>query len=137
MCHQQLKDKDRRLNIELTLILILWVNLRLGGYSIWSASIIAPYIKEDNYSGHEHLTALTQPKKYSEDIFKMKFGRTRRRLQKYSDACSTRLQRAQGLVRPEYTGLYTWHTFPRIRVGTWPMPYICVTARSLVELLLQ
>jgi hypothetical protein len=23
MCHQQLKDKDRRLNIELTLILIL------------------------------------------------------------------------------------------------------------------
>jgi hypothetical protein len=28
-------------------------------------------------------------------------------------------------VRPGYTGLYTWHIFPRIRVGTWPTPYIC------------
>jgi hypothetical protein len=27
--------------------------------------------------------------------------------------------------------------FSRISVGTWPMLYICVTTRSLVELLLQ
>jgi hypothetical protein len=33
------------------------------GYSIWSASFIAPHIKED-YSGHEHLIALRQLKKY-------------------------------------------------------------------------
>jgi hypothetical protein len=79
----------------------------------------------DNYSGHEHLIASTQPRKYSEDTFKMKFGRTRRRLQKYSDACSTRLRRARGLVRPRYTGLYMWHTSSRIRDGTWPTPYIC------------
>jgi hypothetical protein len=71
-----LEDKDRRLKIELTLSLILRVNLRLKGYSIWSASLIAPHIKEDNYSCHEHLIASTQPRKYSEDIFKMKFERT-------------------------------------------------------------
>jgi hypothetical protein len=42
-----LEDKDRRLKTKLTLSLILRVNLRLGGYSIWSASSIAPHIKED------------------------------------------------------------------------------------------
>jgi hypothetical protein len=42
-----LEDKDRRLKIKLTLSLILRVNLTLGGYSIWSASLIAPHIKED------------------------------------------------------------------------------------------
>jgi hypothetical protein len=41
-----LEDKDRRLKIKLTLSLILQVNLRLGGYSIWSASLIAPHIKK-------------------------------------------------------------------------------------------
>jgi hypothetical protein len=132
-----LEDKYRRLKIELTLSLILRVNLRLEGYSIWSVSLIAPHIKEDNYLGYEYLTASMQSRKYLEDIFNMKFGRTRKRLQKYSDACSTLLRRARGLVKSGYTGLYTWHTFSRIRVGTWPMPYICVTTHSLVELLLQ
>jgi hypothetical protein len=41
-----LEDKDRRLKNKLTLSLILRVNLRLGGYSIWSASLIAPHIKK-------------------------------------------------------------------------------------------
>jgi hypothetical protein len=41
-----LEHKDRRLKIKLTLSLILRVNLRLGGYSIWSASLIAPHIKK-------------------------------------------------------------------------------------------
>jgi hypothetical protein len=27
-----------------------------------------------NYSGHEHLTVSMQPRKYSEDTFKMEFG---------------------------------------------------------------
>jgi hypothetical protein len=41
-----------------------------------------PHIKEDltNYSGYEHLIASMQLRKYSEDSFKMEFGRTRRRL---------------------------------------------------------
>jgi hypothetical protein len=37
---------ERRLKIKLTLSQILWVNLRLEGYSIWSASLIAPHIKK-------------------------------------------------------------------------------------------
>jgi hypothetical protein len=28
----------------------------------------------DNYSGHEHLAASIQPRKHSEDTFKMEFG---------------------------------------------------------------
>jgi hypothetical protein len=42
------EDKDRKIKIKLTLSLILRVNLRLGGYSIWSASLITPHIKEDS-----------------------------------------------------------------------------------------
>jgi hypothetical protein len=42
-----LEDKDRRFKTNLTLSLIFRFNLRLGGYSIWSASLIAPHIKKD------------------------------------------------------------------------------------------
>jgi hypothetical protein len=42
-----LEDKERRFKTNLTINLILRFNLRLGGYSIWSASLIAPRIKED------------------------------------------------------------------------------------------
>jgi hypothetical protein len=42
-----LEDKDRRLKIKLTLSLILWINLKLGDYSIWSACSIVHHIKED------------------------------------------------------------------------------------------
>jgi hypothetical protein len=66
-----------------------------------------PYKRRlDNYSGHEHLIASTQPRKHSEDTSKMKFGRTRRHVQKYSDACGTRRRRARGLVRPRHKGLH-------------------------------
>jgi hypothetical protein len=67
-----LKIKTGRFKTNLTLRLILRFNLRLRGYSIWSASFIAPDTKED-YLGHEHLTASRQPRKYSEDTFKMEF----------------------------------------------------------------
>jgi hypothetical protein len=83
-----------------------------------------PYKRRlDNFSGHEHLTASMQPRKYSEDTFKMEFGRTRRRLQKYLEAYSTRLRRVRGLVRSGPTGLCTWRTSYRIRGGTWLTPY--------------
>jgi hypothetical protein len=42
-----LEDKDRRLKTKSILSLILQVNLRLRGYSIWSANLIALHIKED------------------------------------------------------------------------------------------
>jgi hypothetical protein len=42
-----LEDKDRRFKTNLTISLIIRFNLMLGGYSIWSASLIASRIKED------------------------------------------------------------------------------------------
>jgi hypothetical protein len=77
-CGTRVISVDRIFKTKLTLSLILRVNLRLGGYSIWSASSITPHIKEDldNYLGHEHLIASMQLRKYSEDTFKMEFGRT-------------------------------------------------------------
>jgi hypothetical protein len=110
------EDKNNRLKTKLALSLILRVNLRLGSYSIWSASSIAPHIKED-------LTGSIQTRKYLEGTFKMEFGRTRRRLQKYSEACSTRLCRARGLVRAEPTGLRTWSTSYRISGERWSTLY--------------
>jgi hypothetical protein len=78
-----------------------------------------PYKRSlDNYSLHEHLTASMQLRKYSEDTFKMEFGITRRRLQKYLKACSTQLKGTRGLVRPGATGLRTWRTSYRIKGGT-------------------
>jgi hypothetical protein len=41
------KMKIKRFNTNLTLSLILRFNLRLSGYSIWSAIYIAPHVKED------------------------------------------------------------------------------------------
>jgi hypothetical protein len=53
----------------MTLSLILRFNLRLGGYSIWSAIFHrTPYRR--NNSGHEHLIASMQPRKYSKNNFK-------------------------------------------------------------------
>jgi hypothetical protein len=121
-----LEDKDRRLKIKLTLSLILQVNLRVSGYSIWSASSIAPDIKKTGQLiGTWAPHSLDAAKEVLRGHLQEKVQGTQRCLQKYSDACNTRLRRARGLVSPEYMGLYTWHTFPRIRVGTWSMPYIC------------
>jgi hypothetical protein len=98
------KDKKKRLKTSLTLSLILWFNLRLGGYSIWSAIIHRTPYKRKN-SGHEHLIASRRvleerfqdgASKEVEDCFRS----TRR-------ACSTQLRRARGLVRPGATGLRT------------------------------
>ena len=52
---------------ELILSLIHQIKLRLGGYSIWSAST-SRTIHPD--SGLEHLIASMQPKKHSEDYTK-------------------------------------------------------------------
>jgi hypothetical protein len=69
-----LEDKERTFKTNLTLSLILRFNLRLGVYSIWSAIFIASHIKEYlKLLGHEHRRASKQPRKYSEDTFKMEF----------------------------------------------------------------
>jgi hypothetical protein len=119
-----LEDTERRFKTNLTLNLIIRFNLRLGLLDMECEFNHTPYKRKlENYSGHEHLTTSKQPRKYSEDTFKMEFGRTRRRLHKYSEACSTQPWRARELVRPEATGLRTWCTYSRIRDGTWPTPY--------------
>ena len=48
----------KRKKTEVTLSLILRFNLRLGGYSIWSASTSRTIYDHD--FGHEHLTASKQ-----------------------------------------------------------------------------
>ena len=53
----------------MTLSLILRFNLRLGSYSIWSASTLRT-ISEEEIRGQEHLIASMQPGKYSEDYSK-------------------------------------------------------------------
>ena len=73
------KFERSRLKTDLSLSLILQFNLRLGGYSIWSASFITHHIKKD-YLAHEHLTTMMLPRKYSKYTFKTKPGRTQIRL---------------------------------------------------------
>ena len=50
----------------MTLSLILWFNLRLEGYSIWSVSTSRTILEEEIW-GQKHLIASMQPGKYSED----------------------------------------------------------------------
>jgi hypothetical protein len=118
-----LEDKDKRLKIKLTLSLILWVNLRLRGYSIWSASLIAPHIKKTG----QLLRAWVL---HSLDAAKEVLGgyhqdEVRENSKTPSEVLGCLQYSARGLVRPGYTGLYTWHIAPWIQNGTWPMPYIC------------
>jgi hypothetical protein len=121
-----LEDKDRRLKIKLTLSLILRVNLRLGGYSIWSASLLATHIKKVG-----QLLRAWAP--HSLDAAKEVLGGHLR--DEVRENMKTPLEvlgclqysatKSSGLVRPGCTGLHTWHTSPRIRDGTWTTSYIC------------
>ena len=72
----------------MTLSLIFRFNLRLGGYSIWSATFSPPSISkiEDievkNYSEHEHLTA-----SINQELSKIndkKYSKNSQKLKKYS-----------------------------------------------------
>ena len=53
----------------MTLSLIHRFNLRLGGYSIWSASTLRTILEEE-IRGQKHLIASMQPGKYSKDYSK-------------------------------------------------------------------
>ena len=95
---------------EVTLILILRFNLRLRGYSIWSASTSRTiYIK---ISGLEHLTASKQPE-VLEGLLDVSKGRTRsnqkdvlttwstrRRPAKYSTPIGFSYEELEGLTDP-------------------------------------
>jgi hypothetical protein len=80
-----LEDKDRRLKANLTLSLILRVNLRLRGHSIWSVS--SPQIKEDLTTTQGMSTSQPRysqgstrktPSRWSSGELKDAFGSTRK-----------------------------------------------------------
>jgi hypothetical protein len=83
-----------------------------------------PYKRRlDNYSGHKHLTASMQPSKYSEHTFKIEFGRTRKHLQNYLEACSISTTKSSEACQTRAYGTVHMAYILEIRVGTWPTPY--------------
>jgi hypothetical protein len=80
-----------------TLSLILRFNLKLEGYSIWSAIFQSNTIQRSNL-GHEHLIASMQPSKYSKKNFKME-------LQKKPKTTSKVLEKPAVLSYEELGGL--------------------------------
>ena len=110
----------------MTLRLILQFNLRLGNYSIWSASTSRTIYDQDFGARAPHsLEAIGS-------TWKITRG-TRLKIQKYSmrclensktssevlDACRTRLRRARGLVRPGAAGLLIGMECSRVRDSSW------------------
>ena len=117
------KDKKRRLKTNLTLSLILRFNLRLGGYSIWSAIIHRTPYKRRN-SGHEHLIASMQPKEYSKTKEVEDYFRSTRR------ACIAQLRRARGLSDPGPRGCAYQGVLIGLGDRTCPVPYLCCTLHA-------
>jgi hypothetical protein len=121
------KSKQGRFKINVTLSLILRFNLRLGGYSIWSAIFHhTPYQRSN--SEHEHLIASMQPRKYSKKNFKME-------LQKKPKTTSEVLEEPVVLSYEELGGLSDpglrdcVHNVVHTGIGdrTCPIPYLCCT----------
>jgi hypothetical protein len=134
-----LEDKDRRLKIKLTINLILRVNLSLGSYSIWSASLIVPYIKED----------LTTTRGMSTSQPRSSQGCTRRIPSRWSSRelkDAFRSTRTPAVLDYEELGSLsnpgTWDCEHGILLlgygkGHGPRPTTVVTTRSAVGLLVQ
>jgi hypothetical protein len=110
-----------------TLGLILRFNLRLEGYSIWSAIFHhTPYQRSN--SGHEQLIASMQPRKYSNKNFKTE-------LQKKLKTTSEVLEEPVVLSYEELRGLSDpglrdcVHNVVHTGIGdrTCPIPYLCCT----------
>jgi hypothetical protein len=126
-CHQRLifqiyrKIRTEDSRFKLTLSLNLRVNIRLGGYSIWSASLIAPHIKKTGQTTRGMSTS--QPRCSQEN--------TRRTLSRQSSGQfedtfkSTRTPAVLGTLLLGY------------RMGHGPRPTSVVTTRNAVELLVQ
>jgi hypothetical protein len=108
-----------------TLSLILRFNLRLGGYSIWSAIFHRTPYQRSN-SGHEHLIASMQPRKCSKKNF-------RTELQKKPKTTSEVLEEPAVLSYEELGGLSDLglrdyvHNVVYTGIGdmTCPISYLC------------
>jgi hypothetical protein len=110
-----------------TLSLILQFNLRLGGYSIWSAIFHrTPY--ERSNSEHEHLIALMQPRKYSKKNFKTELQKKPKTISKVlKEPAVLNYEELGGLSDP---GLRDYvHNVVHTGIGdrTCPIPYLCCT----------
>ena len=123
----------------MTLSLILRFNLRLGGYSIWSASTSctiydqdfgawAPHSLEANGSTWRTTRRIwrkdqKQPEGCSDYLKNSKTP------SQVIDACRTRLQRAWGLVRPGTAWLFIGIECSRVRDSSWMYLTSFVTTR--------
>ena len=103
------------------LSLILRFNLRLGGYSIWSASS-RKYLEDYSMKLFEDSERSSEHPKHSKTPSEV------------LDACRTRLRRARGLVRPGTAGLPTGAECSRVGKSTWICPTSFVSTRIGVEL---
>ena len=129
---------------EVTLSMILRFNLRLGGYSIWSASTSrtiydqdfrawAPRSLEANGSTWRTTRRIwrkdqKQPEGYSDFL---KYSKTPSQV---LNVCRTRLRRARGLVRPGAAGLLIDIECSRVRNSSWMYFTSLVSTRIGVEL---
>jgi hypothetical protein len=119
-----LEDKSKRFKTNLTLSMILRFNLRLGGYSIWSASFIAPHIKEDFKTIRGMSTS--QPRSSQGSLGRHLQDGVQENSKTPSEVLGS-LQysttKSRRLVRPGAMELCIWCRYSRIRDGTWLTPY--------------
>ena len=113
----------------MTLSLILRFNLRLGGYSIWSASTSRTIYDQDFRAWAPHSleangsTWRTTRRTWRKDQKQpegcsdyLKYSKTPSQV---LNACRTRLRRAQGLLRPGVAGLLIAIEYSRLRDSLW------------------
>ena len=124
---------------EVTLRLILRFNLRLGGYSIWSASPSRTIYDQDFGAWAPHSLEATRSTWRTTRCIWRKDQKQLERCSgylKYSkmpgqvlDACRTRLRRARGLVKSRAAGLLTGVECSRVRDSSWMYLTSFVTTR--------
>ena len=138
------KIKKKKKKTEVTLSLILRFNLRLGAYSIWSASTSCTIYNQDFGAWAPHSleangsiwrttrriwrTNQKQPEGCSDYL---KYLKTPCQV---LDACRTQLRRARGLVRPGAAELLTVMEYSRVESTVWVHPTSIVTTRTAVGL---
>ena len=135
--------KIKKKKTEVTLILILRFNLRLGGYSIWSASTSRTIYDQDFGAWAPHSleangsTWRTARRIWRKDQKKLGGGSDYLKNSKTPcqviDACRTWLRRARGLVRPRTAGLLIGIECSRVRDSAWMYLTSFVTTRIGVQ----
>ena len=133
-----LENKEEK--TEVTLSLILRFNLRLGGYSIWSASTSCALYDQDFGAWAPHRLEATRSTWRTTRCIWRKDQKQLERCSgyfKYSktsgqvlDACRTRLRRARGLVKPGAAGLLIRIECSRLRDSSWMCLTSLVATRS-------